>query len=219
MATRQHTKQKYRPVKYTGIHQTTAPGTRVHDMTRRNTTRQLLPSVQSVGRWTPVYRASSARLGSRPEPGPAPPPSSASPRPAPPGSSSAPAHGVRSPPLSVSQIASDRRCRVRLLWCVPTPLAPPSPDSTRIVARALPRSPSQDERGGGRRLLPVRPAAQLVPHRLCGSLGRPLFGRRGQGAQGPGAGSPAPGREEVAVAGEAGRRRLRRRRAVRTGGR
>lgn len=79
----------------------------------------------------------------------------------------------------------------------------------RVDVRASPGqpplAPRQDERGRGGQLLPVRPAAQLVPDRLRAAVRRPVRGPHGEGPQGPGAGPDAPGGEEVPLPAQAGR--------------
>lgn len=51
----------------------------------------------------------------------------------------------------------------------------------------------QDECGDPGGLLSVRPAAQLLLHRLRGPLGRPVSGPSGESSEGPGAGPDAAG--------------------------
>lgn len=51
----------------------------------------------------------------------------------------------------------------------------------------------QDECGDPGGLLSVRPAAQLLLHRLRGPLGRPVSGPGGESSEGPGAGPDAAG--------------------------
>lgn len=65
--------------------------------------------------------------------------------------------------------------------------------------------PDQDECGCGGELLSVRPAAKHIPHRLHGSLGRPISRPGGQSPESPGAGPNAAGREEVLLLAQAGR--------------
>lgn len=62
---------------------------------------------------------------------------------------------------------------------------------------SLTHSP-EDERscGGEQRLLSISPAAQHLPHCLCGPVGRPAARPAGQSPEGPGAGPDAAGREE-----------------------
>lgn len=76
-----------------------------------------------------------------------------------------------------------------------TQTSPPSVQ-TNCVSPSHTHAEDERSRGGEQRLLSFSPAAQHLPHRLCGALGRSTARPGGQSPESPGAGPAAAGREE-----------------------
>lgn len=72
-------------------------------------------------------------------------------------------------------------------------VGPPAPRLFSLCPAEVCSPRCEDECGGGGGLFSVRPAAQLLLHRLCAALGRSVSGPGGQSKEGPRAGPDATG--------------------------